>query len=138
MGYAVQVKDIAHRAFDEPLKPEAAANAGADIVVDVVFEHVQYANTPFSRGLRPDIWLRVRAIDVRAKKYLFKERFTYDGHNSPIVTINVEPDPKYEFRSEAALFVDPAFTAEGFKAAAPLIADQVAILFTKLEQESGR
>jgi hypothetical protein len=138
LGHAVEVKEIAHRAFDEPLRPEAVANVGADIVVDVVFEHAQYANTPFSRALRPDIWLRVRAIDVRARKYLFKERFTYDGHNSPIVTINVEPDPKYDFKSEAALFVDPAFTAEGFRAAAPLIADQVAILFAKLDQASGR
>jgi hypothetical protein len=130
-GYSVQLRDIPHRAADELLRPSEVANVGADVVVDVVLEHAQYANTPFSRGLRPSIWLRVRAIDVRAQKYLFKERFTYDGHHSPIVTINVEPDPKYEFRSEAALFADPAFAAEGLRAAAPLIAEQVALLFAK-------
>ena len=131
IGFSTQQQAIAHRASDEPLKPDDVANVGADIVVDVVFEHVQYANTPFSRGLRPDIWLRVRAIDVRAQKYRFKERFSYDGHHSPIVMINVEPDPKYEFRSEADLFANPAFAAEGLRAAAPLVAEQVALLFAK-------
>lgn len=131
VGYSVQLRDIPHRAADELLRPSEVANVDADIVVDVVLEHAQYANTPFSRGLRPSIWLRVRAIDVRAQTYSFKERFTYDGHHSPIVTINVEPDPKYEFKSEAALFTDPTLAADGFRAAAPLIAEQVALLFAK-------
>jgi hypothetical protein len=131
MGYTVQLREIAHRDWDELLKPEDVANAGVDLVFDVVLEVAQYANTPFSRALRPSVWLRVRAIDVRARKYVFRERFTYDGHHDPIVTVNVEPDPKYDFHSEAELFADPARAAEGLRAAAPLIAEQVAVLLAK-------
>ena len=135
MGYPARMQDIPHRDADEFLEPSEVATVDSDIVVDIVFEHVQYANTPFSRGLKPGVWFGVRAIDVRTQRYIFREKFTYDGHYSPLVSVNVEPDPKYDFKSEADLYANPALAAEGLRAAAPLIAEKaVALLVAKLKE----
>jgi len=91
----------------------------------IAFEFVGYIDQAFM-PFEPTMLVTATMHDGATRKELFRQRYNYSPQDFQIEDVVFRPDEKYEFRKEEDLLADPARAADGFRAAIPLIAADIA------------
>jgi hypothetical protein len=91
----------------------------------VGFEFAGYVDQAF-QPFRPLVLVTARLVDGKSGKELFRQRYNYSDQSFQMEDVVFEPAEKYDFRKEEELISDSARAAEGFRAAIPLIANDIA------------
>jgi hypothetical protein len=129
-GYETAEVSIPHKK-GKLLEPSQVRDVQADAVLDATIISVSYDQGLFSSSLTPSLLVDVQLVDTKSGKILFGRRYIYTMETiGPRVTI-LAADPRYTFESYDALLDNPEMGANGLRAAAPMIAANVAQAISK-------
>lgn len=101
------------------------ATASSAATLAVVFEFAGYVDQAFL-PFKPMVLVTATLTDAKSKKELFRQRYNYSDQSFQMEDVVFEPAKMYDFRKEEELIAESGRAAEGFRAAIPLIASDIA------------